>query len=119
MRYRKLSASGDYTFGHGSGNFYANSPSTVGQLVKTNLLLWQGEWFLDQTTGVPYAGSVLGKNTQSLYDIVIQAAVLGTEGVTQIMSYASSINLKTRRLTVNMTLNTAYGVVTSPIIVTL
>ena len=119
MRYRKLTSSGDMTFGHNSGDFYINNPEAVGQLVSTNLQLWVGEWFLDTAVGTPYATDVLGKYTSSLYDLAIQQQVLQTEGVTQISAYSSTLNTSTRKLTVTMTLNTVYGPISQPLIVTL
>ena len=116
---RAMTLSGDYTFGHGSSNFLINSPACVGQLVLTNLRLWAGEWFLDTTAGVPYTTQVLGNYTSSLYDQAIQAAVLGTEGVTEILTYQSSLGNKTRKLTVTMTLNTTFGGTPNPLVVTL
>jgi hypothetical protein len=55
MRYRKLDANGDYTFGGGSNDFLVNTPETVAQAVMTRLNLLQGEWFLDTTAGMPWS----------------------------------------------------------------
>ena len=109
MRYRQLSSSGDYTFGQGQANFLINSPAAVAQAVKTRLALWAGEWFLDTTVGTPWTTQVLGKNTQSLYDMAIRARVLATPGVTSIANYSSSFDSIARSLAVNMTINTQYG----------
>jgi len=109
MRYRTLTASGDYTFGHGPSEFLVNSPATVAQAVLTALLLHQGEWFLDTTVGMPWETQVLGYGTQSLYDAAIKAAILSVEGVQAITSYSSSLNRTTRALTVNATISTIYG----------
>lgn len=111
MRYRALSASGDYTFGQGQANFLINSPAAVGQSVLTRLRLWEGEWFLDTTDGTPWLQSVMGKNTQSLYDMAIRARVLETRGVVSIVKYASNLR-PDRRLDVTMTINTQFGVET-------
>lgn len=109
MRYRRLDANGDYTFGQGSANFLIDTPECVGQSVLTRLLLWRGEWFLDVTSGMPWATAVLGKNTLPLYDSAIRARVLDTAGVTSIVSYTSSLDTEQRALTVSMTINTQFG----------
>lgn len=109
MRYRKLTASGDYTFGFGQQNFYANSPQTVAQAVLTALLLHRGEWFLNVTVGMPWETQVLGFGTQSLYDSAIKTCILGVQGVYSIISYSSSFNASKRALTVVATINTVYG----------
>lgn len=101
MRYRRLSASGDYTFGQGLANFWVNSPNGVGQSVQTRLGLWAGEWFLDLTEGTPYSQQILGyQPTQTLRDMAIRQRVLDTNGVLSIVSYASEVDPETRAFTV-------------------
>ena len=109
MRYRKLDSNGDYTFGQNALDFYVNSPQTVAQAILTALLLHQGEWFLDVTIGMPWESQVLGYNTKSLYDSAIKAEILGVQGVQSIVSYSSSLNAKTRHLTVNAVVSTIFG----------
>ena len=75
----------------------------------TRLRLLRGEWFLDLTEGTPYAPAVLGKHTKQTYDFAIRQRVLETEGVTAIDEYESLFDGETRRLTVNIRINTAYG----------
>lgn len=110
MRYRRLTADGDYSFGQGSANFLKDSPECVAQSVFTRMLLWRGEWFLDVTEGMPWATNVLGKNTLPLYDSAIRARVLDTEGVTGIVSYSSNLDTVNRALSVSMTIDTQFGV---------
>jgi len=109
MRYRALDENLDMTFGRGSANFLINTPAAIAQLVQTNLALFQGEWFLDVTTGMPWATEVLGANTQATYDLAIRDCILETQGVTEIVSYSSTRNPVTRSLTVSVTINTIYG----------
>lgn len=109
MRYRALDANGDMSFGAGQSNFLINSPAAVGQAVLTRLRLLTGEWFLDLTAGTPYATQVLGKNTAATYDTAIRSRILGTEGVSGIASYSSSLNPTTRALTITATIDTIYG----------
>ena len=101
MIYRALDGNGDYQI----GVFLANSPAAVGQAVVTRLLLWEGEWFLDVTDGTPWLQDIIGNNTN--YDFEIQNRILDTPGVTDIVSYASSV--VNRKLAVTATINTTYG----------
>ena len=120
MRYRKLSATGDYTFGNGGANFWVNSPQGVAQSVQTRLLLFQGEWFLDQTEGLPLTQDIIGYSNQALYDSVIRTRILDTVGVSNILSYQSLRNPTTRKLTVSATIQTIYSpqpVVVPPVII--
>lgn len=112
MRYRKLSSpGGDYVFGQGNAEFLVDNPACVAQAVLTALLLHQGEWFLDTSVGMPWETQVLGYGTRSLYDTAIKAAILGVQGVQSIVSYSSSLNVRTRLLTVNAVINTIFGTV--------
>jgi hypothetical protein len=109
MRVRAQDQNGDYTFGSGSSNFLVNSPQAVAQLVVTALKLFRGDWFLDTTAGVPWKTQVLGFNTQSLYDIAVQNAIRGVQGVVCITSYRSSLNKTTRELSIVAEIATAFG----------
>lgn len=91
MRVRKLSASGDYTFGQSQANFYVNQALGVGQKVETRLRLFEGEWFLDQNDGTPWYQDVFGVRSNPTYDLAIQARILTTFGVQGIVSYSSAL----------------------------
>jgi hypothetical protein len=109
MRYRRLSQSGDNTFGQGTANFFVDDPQAVAQSVQTRLALWQGSWFLDQTVGTPIAQDVVGY--QTMYDAALKQVILGTEGVTSIASYSSEVDPETRALTMNCSIYTQYSAV--------
>lgn len=110
MRYRALSASGDYTFGSGSQNFLINSPEAVAQVVQTTLKLWLGEWYLDVNAGTPYPEGVLGKKSQAEADATLIAEISQCQGVVSIANFKSSIDPDTRKYTViKCVLNTLYG----------
>jgi hypothetical protein len=109
MRYRKLTADGDYSFGQQQADFYRNVPEAVAQAVLTRLELFTGQWFLDSDEGTPWRTDVLGKYTSDVYDAVIKARILDTQGVTQIDAYTSSRDADSRKLTVTATITTAYG----------
>lgn len=109
MRYRKLTADDDYSFGNNELDFYRDEPAAVGQAVKTRLLLWLGEWFLNIEEGTPYMQGILGKYSQAVADTTIQDRVLETQGVTDIQDYQSIKNADARTLTVGFELDTIYG----------
>jgi len=111
MRYRKLTADGDYSFGRGQADFYINNREAVAQAVLTRLKLLTGEWFLDTDEGTPYSTQVLGMHTMGTYDTAIRARILETEGVLGIIGYSSNIG-STRNLSIAATIETIYGVAT-------
>lgn len=109
MKYRKLDSNGDYTLGT-PADFHVNTPEAVAQVVKTRLALWVGEWFLNVTDGMPWNEQVLGKRLRGKsYDAAIRQRILGTDGVSEIADYSSSIDPDTRALSVSATITTAYG----------
>jgi hypothetical protein len=109
MRYRTLDANGDYTFGQNNANFLVDSPASVAQAIQTRLKLIQGEWFLDQTAGTPYNTQILGAGTEATRDLAVQTVILETQGVTEIVDYASYLDPSTRQFTVATTVNTQFG----------
>nr|WP_315596084.1 hypothetical protein [uncultured Cupriavidus sp.] len=112
MRYRKLSATGDFVFGGQQADFYKDLPEAVGQAVLTRLRLLRGEWFLDKTAGTPWSTEVLGKYTNGTYDAAIRQRILGTQGVKEIVAYSSAVDTEKRHLSVSVTINTIYGTTT-------
>jgi hypothetical protein len=109
VRYRKLDANGDYTFGHGQSDFFRDQPEAVAQAVKTRLELFTGEWFLDTSAGMPWRTKVLGKYTTTLYDFAIKQQITQTGGVLSLDSYSSNLDPNTRVLNVSAAISTIYG----------
>lgn len=112
MRYRKLDANGDMTFGRGQANFYRDVPEAPAQAVKTRLLLRLGEWFLDTSDGTPWNEEVLGKHTAGTRDAALRERIVGTEGVSSLDSFNSTFDPNTRRFSVDAVISTVYGPVT-------
>lgn len=109
MRYRKLTATGDMRFGNGQLDFYRDVPEAVSQSVKTRLLLWLGEWFLNLEEGTPYMQGILGKHSQEAANVTIQDRVLDGQGVSDIQNFSSTIIPDTRGYNVSFDLDTIYG----------
>ena len=116
MRYRPLTNTGDYTIGKA---WLVNSPACVQQAVLTRLKLFLGEWFVDTEDGTPWLTQVLGERTKLTTDSAIQTRVLGTPGVTSIVSYQSTFDGAARSISVQMTVLTAYSTTAVPISITL
>jgi hypothetical protein len=112
MRYRKLDANDDYSFGQGQVNFFQDDPVGVAQAVVTRLRLWLSEWFLDINEGMPWVEGVLGKKSKSTADSTIRSHVLETQGVLEIIEYASQLDPDNRKLSVQIELDTIYGTIT-------
>ena len=111
-RVRAQDANGDMTFGQNQANFLIDNVQMVQQKILTRLKLWQGEFFLNTSAGMPWQTEVIGYGTEALYDAAIQAQIQGTVAVTEISSYSSNLDPATRVLTVTFTVQTLYGPLT-------
>ena len=69
----------------------AVNPVATAQSILTRLKLLQGEWFINTQAGTPYATQILGKGTKPTYDQAIKTVILGTNGVSSLVSYSSQI----------------------------
>jgi hypothetical protein len=109
MRYRRETATGDYVFGQGDADFFVDEPRAVAQAIKTRLRLFQGEYFVDTTVGMPWQTRVLGYNKSDTYDAAIRKTISDTEGFAKFISYSSSLDKVTRLLTVNSKVSTNFS----------
>lgn len=109
MRYRKLDANGDYTFGNSAADMLINTPETVGQAIDTRLGLFVGEWFADTADGTDWFGKILGHGATELYALELRQRVLETPGVTRIISFTPTFDPNKRQLDVEMFVDTQYG----------
>jgi hypothetical protein len=105
MRYRELSPTGDYVFS-GNSRFLTNTPAAVAQAVATRLRLFTEEWFLDKRIGLDRT-QILGYNTAATRDPEVQRRILQTEGVTELLSYSSTV--EDRGFRVAAVIDTIYG----------
>ena len=80
------------------------------QHVRTRLLTYQAEWFLDTTAGIPYLQSILIKPANlSATESIIKSEILQTPGVEGLSSFGLEFNKTTRTLSINFTAQTTYG----------
>lgn len=113
MKYRKLSLSGDYTFGLNGNGFYTDTEA-VAQAIYTSLKLLQGEWWEDTSQGLPLFQSLLSQPGTPDHihaaDMFIQEQIASVQGVQQITSFESSYDSVKRIYTVvSCTVQTQYG----------
>ena len=84
----------------------------VRQQLLIKLKLWRGEWFLDTEFGTPYLQQILGKQlTLSGALAALRKSILEVEGVRQILSFSYTFSNATRKLIVDFTADTPYGIV--------
>lgn len=111
MIYRKIDSDGDRVFGGGRNDFSSDLPA-VTQAVLTRLRLLLGEWWEDQSDGLPLFQNIVnsfnGYNT-GIPDMLIQSRILGTVNVLGIIDFKSSYDPIDRGYTFQATINTAFG----------
>lgn len=110
MIYRKLTSTGDYSFGRGSQDF-VEGVEAVAQAVNTNLLLLRGEWWENLENGLPLFEEIIGTPETAegitTIDALISDRILSTEGVLSIESYESSA--QGRQYQAAVVIDTIYG----------
>lgn len=111
MKVRQLDSNNDAVFGGGARDFLVDSPDMVKQRIFTRLSIWRGEWFLDKTLGVDYAGKVLGRGALNTALFELKATILGTYGVKNIVEFDYNYDSIRRELTINSKVNSIFGLI--------
>jgi hypothetical protein len=71
------------------------------QNIKTRLKTFLGEWFLDETIGLPYFQEIFVKGTSlSRIDTLFQQTILSTQGVIELRTYEGEYDNSNREYTV-------------------
>lgn len=82
----------------------------VVQSIRTRLLLYLAEWWLDESEGTPWLQKILGTPTNpTVVERALKARILGTSGVTELLSFDVTYGAAERRLTVQFEVLTIYG----------
>jgi hypothetical protein len=86
------------------------STNNILQSIIQRLSFFLGEWFLNNTEGVPWFQQILVKGpNQSAIDGILKNVILGTLGVTGLSSYSFTPNLTGRTLAVTFSVTTTSG----------
>ena len=103
--------SGDITVENGDLALIAGVDE-VAQHVELNLSLFKGEWYLNETAGIPYFEYILIKKPyRPLIEQLIRNAIRATKGIKDIISLTLDYTKSTRELTVNFKAYSDEGVV--------
>lgn len=89
----------------------------IEQDIRTALLMFMGEWFLDLTAGVPWHQSILGQKASNLPAIreIFRQQLLAIPGVLDVLSVEVTFAATTRRLTVSWQVSTDLGELTGEV----
>jgi len=85
----------------------------IEQRVLQNLRMFQGEWFLNLDSGVPYYQDILVKNP-NLYNVsaILKTAILDTPGVLEISNFTADFDQTNRELKVDVEFKVSEGTIT-------
>lgn len=111
MKYRKLDANGDYTFGGGSTDMLKDKGACA-QAIKTRLLLLLAEWWEDLNEGLPLFQSILAKRNIQIAEKIIRERIEGTQHVNQITFFQSFFNNESRDYSFYAIVDTDFGEIT-------
>lgn len=101
MRIIKTTSDGYLSIENGKPVFLSDLDA-VAQNIYQTLRLFQGEFFLDITKGIPYKQSIFKKSTPYQYiSSIFEAAVLGVNGVISIEKFDYDYTAATREFKIN------------------
>jgi len=120
MKYRRLDSSHDYCFGRGQGDYLEDTienPVAIAQAIKTRLMLYLGEWFLDIKDGLPLWQQILGQRikNKSIVDEIITNRIKGLltpdnqYAVTGVSEVSSTYDEITREYEYSCVVDTIFG----------
>lgn len=120
MKYRRLDSSHDYCFGRGQGDYLEDTienPVAIAQAIKTRLMLYLGEWFLDIKDGLPLWQQILGQRIKNkgIVDEIITNRIKGLltpdnqYGVTAVSEVSSTYDETTRAYSYSCVVDTIFG----------
>ncbi len=120
MKYRRLDANHDYSFGRGIDDFLedvAGNPEAIAQAIKTRLLLFTGEWWEDLRDGLPLWQKILGNRVRdrSIVDRLIVSRIQGLQtpdniyAVTAVNNVSSEFDADLREYSFMCDVDTVFG----------
>lgn len=87
------SKTGDLVFKNGACPVTQLQADIVAQRLRITLYTFYGEWFLDETLGVPYIQQIFSKvRRKSTVDLIFQGLIAADPGVIEILSFYSEIS---------------------------
>jgi hypothetical protein len=121
MKYRRLTTdTHDMCFGRGMGDYLEDKnedPVAIAQAIKTRLLLFYGEWWMNTLDGLPMWQQMLGQRIRSIeiIDKIIVERIRDTQlpdetyPITNISGVSSDYNSTDREYSFNCVVDTIYG----------
>lgn len=117
VRDLKLGLTGDIVLAAGDLVLVRGTDAVV-QSVRSRLLLFKGEWFLDLDAGMPWYQEILIKNPDvSRLQSLFRDRIAGTKGVSAVNSLTLLFDRANRRLTVTYTAAADAGLIGDTVVI--
>lgn len=108
MIVRRLDARHDWTFGSSLAN-YAKESEAIAQCVKTELLSFNGDWFLDEDHGIRWFDYFVKNPNVSAMEVEIKRAVLEVNGVSTLTELSLQLDTISRELIITVRYTDIYN----------
>lgn len=112
LKYRKLTSTGDYSFGSGNKN-YVDGNEAVAQAIKTKLLLFYGEWWENLGEGIPMFQSVLGQTNpdtiKSSLSMLVEQRIMEIQEVDSVKNIEIDYDKRNRTISMEVDVVTISG----------
>jgi hypothetical protein len=105
MRVRRLNGH-DWTFGRGRAD-YVKDQAAIAQNIKTRLLSFKNDWFLDIDANIDWMNLLGQRGTEKIIENEVARVILTTSGVVRINSL--SLQNKERRVIIEANITTIFG----------
>lgn len=108
MKARRLDRSHDWTFGNSLAN-YATKSEAIAQCIKTALLSFRVNWFLDEEHGVNWWAYFVKNPNVPVMESDIKRHVLEVEGVSKLHELGLSLDTVTRKMIITVRYTDIYN----------
>jgi hypothetical protein len=110
---RALDSNNDLIIENGSFKTVEDGAQTV-QAVRSRLMFFLEEWFLDTEAGVPYYQKIFTKPADLVEtESILKTQILRTDGIEKLITFEMEFEPITRLLTVAWSAETTYGIIYS------
>lgn len=119
MKYRRLDSNHDMCFGRGKSDYLEDEisyPDAVAQAIKTRMLLFLGEWWMNTSDGLPLFQQILGQRAKmNIIEGILVNRIRGLRmpdqryAVTSVSNVITTYDPETRDFTFSCSVDTVYG----------